>query len=407
MTCDTDPGARRVLLYSHDTYGLGHLRRSLVIAERLAGSDEKTSVLIATGSPRAPSFDSVCGVDLLKLPSVVKASDGSYATRTLRLAEDAVARLRASILTAAALEFRPDAVLVDHAPSGYAGELRPMFDALKARRQKARFVLGLRDVIDAADVVSKQWERDGAFELIDRFYDRVLVYGDPAVLTTAQELDLPARLGARLSFTGYVSRDAAKRPARDGRRPRLLATTGGGGDGHGLLRAVARFAASFGSRPPFDLDVVTGPFLSQRRVADLKSAFANVDGVDLREFVEDFEATLASCDAVVGMAGYNTTMEILRSGVPALLVPRTTPRREQAIRAERLAAIAPRLRAIPLETLCDADLRAFVDEAFATKPTPTPPSPPPLRMDGAERAAADVLACVVEAPNALAAGRSA
>jgi predicted glycosyltransferase len=54
MTCDTDPGARRVLLYSHDTYGLGHLRRSLVIAERLAGSDEKTSVLIATGSPRAP-----------------------------------------------------------------------------------------------------------------------------------------------------------------------------------------------------------------------------------------------------------------------------------------------------------------------------------------------------------------
>lgn len=378
----------RVLIYSHDTYGLGHLRRCTAIAERLLRDRPHRSVLLVTGSPRAQAFDLPPGLDVVKLPSVLKRSDGSYDSRSLRTEIGATAALRAELLRAAAVGFRPHAVLVDHSPTGFMGELEPMFDVLTSGDvvPRPRFVLGLRDVIDDAEAVRVQWTREGAWRRLDGLYDKVLVYGDPSVRSTAEDLDLAARLGDRLEYTGYVARPATP-PSRDTAPPLILVTTGGGGDGQDLLRAYARYLETLEDPTAFRSLVVTGPFLSGDRAAEIRARFARTAAaVEVVEFVDDFPTLLGRASGLVAMAGYNTTVEALASGVPTLLVPRERPRREQAIRAERLARILPQFRVHTKETATPEAIGRFVADALIA-----PPSPPcRLRMDGADRAAAAI-----------------
>ena len=385
----------RVLIYSHDTYGLGHLRRCTAIAERLLRDRPRRSVLLVTGSPRAQSFDLPDGLDVIKLPSVLKRNDGSYVTRSLRTGIRETADVRAAILRAAAVEFRPHAVLVDHSPTGFMGELEPMFDALTSGGvvPRPRFVLGLRDIIDDAEAVRVQWTRENAWRRLDGLYDHVLVYGDASVRSTAEDLGLKARCGDRLAYTGYVAR-----PTTPGRRtsspPLIVVTTGGGGDGHDLLRAYARFLETLENPAAFRSLVVTGPFLSGERTAEIRARLARTAAlVEVVEFVPDFPSVLARASALVAMAGYNTTVEALASGVPTLFLPRERPRREQAIRAERLAEVVPQFRVLSPEQATPDAIGRFVSEALAA-----PPSPPcRLRMDGADRAAQAVESAIASA----------
>lgn len=398
-----DERADRVLIYSHDTYGLGHLRRCLLIAERLLRDRPRRSVLVATGSPRAVAFEFTPGLDLVKLPCVIKRTDGTYGSRSLRLEVDAVARLRSEILRAAAVDFRPDVVLVDHAPRGFMGEIDPLFDAFDGARRRPRFVLGLRDVVDDAEVVRVQWTREGVWRRLDERYDRVLVYGDRAVRTTADELGLAARLGDRLVATGYLARPLPPRPTRDFGPPVVLVTTGGGGDGHAVLRAYAAYLASL--KPPvrFRSVIVTGPFLSKERAAEIRDRFLRIDAPsDVLEFTPDFDALLVRASALVAMAGYNTAVEALAARTPTMFVPRESPRREQEIRAARLTAVVPQFRCVPAEKLTPQVLGSFVASSLVAPPAP----PCGLKLDGLDRVA-DVIDALAseDAPATAAAAR--
>ncbi len=86
-----------------------------------------------------------------------------------------------------ALNFRPDILLVDHMPHGAMGELRPALEALRRIVPKARVVLGLRDIIDAPEVVRRRWQMEGAYEAMQRFYDLVIVYGSRDVFDLADQ----------------------------------------------------------------------------------------------------------------------------------------------------------------------------------------------------------------------------
>lgn len=332
----------RVLIYSHDTYGLGHIRRSLLLADALAHAPSRPQVLIATGSPRAQAFRLPAGCDTVKLPSVLKQPDGSYGTRTLGTSIGETLRLRSELITSAARAFHPDRILVDHAPLGLLGELEPLFDELATWRRRPRVTLGLRDIIDDANVVQRDWDTNGVWSRLDATYDDILVYGDRRVLTTAEELDLPRRYGRKVYFSGYLGRGRLRgMPRRPGRR--ILVTAGGGGDGAMLIEGFAR-ALEEGRVPEARIRVVTGPFLSPRRIARFKRRFREIEErraasafrLKVTTFNKRLQKHLAEADAVISMAGYNSVMEILSAETPALLIPRETPRREQRIRADRL-----------------------------------------------------------------------
>jgi predicted glycosyltransferase len=330
------PRDKRTLLYSHDTFGLGHLRRSRTIATALIEADPDCSALIVTGSPIAGRFDFPARVDHVRLPGVVKLADGSYTASSLRMDIDQMVNLRGAIIATAEREFQPDLLIIDKEPWGFRHELA---DTLKAARDRgARIVLGIRDVLDDADALAREWERKGSIDAIEEFYDEIWIYGIPQICRPLSGLGLSPRMESHVIYTGYLRRDAADWPAEPGSElpegAYILVTTGGGGDGAALVDWVLRAYEADRALSPHAL-IVYGPFMNAPDRQDFDARVAALGGrVSALGFHARLERVLAEASGVVAMGGYNTFCEILSMDKPAIISPRTRPRREQVIRAE-------------------------------------------------------------------------
>lgn len=376
----------RVLIYSHDTFGLGHLRRSLLIAHRLAELPEVSSILMATGSPLAQSFPLPAICDSVKLPAVTKEPNGRYRSRSLGIPTHEMFSLRAGVLEAAARNFSPDLILVDHAPVGAYGELWPLLRWAQSRPNPPHLILGLRDVIDDAARVADEWERFSAWSAIDEIYDRILVYGDPTVLTTAEELGLQNRRGSRLRYVGYLARQVERilNPAQD--LPTVLVSVGGGADGAHVLDTYVEFLENAAVPLSFRSVLVGGPFLPQSRYLDLVDRCRETGhAVDVVSFVGGLEGLLTEAAGAVTMGGYNTVAELLGHGVPALIVPREAPRQEQLLRAQRLSTVA-NIECCPMGEYGPERLSQFISGLEQS----VPDRPFPLRLDGLDGTAGEI-----------------
>jgi predicted glycosyltransferase len=344
----------RILLYSPDSYGLGHLRRTLTLATTMREAMPEASVLIATGSACATHFETPSGVDMIKLPSATKDHRGGYVARTLPIPLESLIRLRSSLLLEIQDSFRPDLLVVDHKVLGLEGELAEVLPY--ARSQGTRTILGIRDIIDESEVVAREWGRPRIRKALAHDYDRVCIYGSPEVFDARTEYPVPPELAERLEFTGYVVRPESTRSFRPvpGLVPRVLVTVGGGEDG--ADRVETYLEAIETSSPDWESVIVLGPLVDRARARRIKRRARLLDGVEVHLFYEDKPRLHASSSAVVAKAGYNTVTEILRSRVPAVLLPRCFPRKEQLIRARRLEdlGLAECLPAPTPESLADA-----------------------------------------------------
>ncbi len=328
-------GARapRVMLYSHDTFGLGHLRRSRALAAAITWADPTASALILTGSPVAGRFTFPARVDHIRLPGVTKLHDGSYASQSLAMTIDETTDLRAGLIRAAAEQFRPDILIVDKEPTGFRGELLPTLEDLR-HDSNAKLVLGLRDVLDEPEVLATEWQRKGAVQATEEYYDEVWVYGLRSIYDPTSGLPLSDSVRARMHWTGYLRRDLGP-IGEPPEQPYILITPGGGGDGKAMVDLVL---AAYEQDP--DLNpravLVYGPFLTGE---DREGFEARVDALNGRVtsvgFDSQIETLFAGAEGVVCMGGYNTFCEVLSFDKRAVIVPRTVPRLEQWIRASR------------------------------------------------------------------------
>ncbi len=327
----------RVLLYSHDTYGLGHLRRNLAIARHLIEVVPELQVVVLTGSPAAGRFPLPRGVSLVSLPPVVKVAAEEYRSRDPRVEFAVVRRARAAIIADVARRFEPDVFLVDHAPHGMKGELLLAFDTLRSHSPRTRIVLGLRDVIDDAATIRSAWEQQGVFDTLERVFDHVVIYGRRDMLDLATAYGFPRSVRERTTYCGYLWRtgtSAAPEQIPDGIPDRfVLATGGGGGDGLDVLIATLHAAEALGM-PSL---LVSGPLMDAGERCRLEAAVSASPGGRIVEFVPGLERLMKSAAAIVTMGGYNSLCEVVPTGVPAIVVPRVWPRREQAIRAALFA----------------------------------------------------------------------
>ncbi|WP_240931864.1 glycosyltransferase family protein [Parasedimentitalea denitrificans] len=334
-TSNTDNARRapRVMLYSHDTFGLGHLRRSRALAGAITAADPSASALILTGSPVAGRFAFPERVDHVRLPGVTKLSDGSYASRTMGMSIDETTSLRSGLIRSTAEQYDPDVLIVDKEPTGFRGELLPTLDMLKSSG-RAKLVLGLRDVLDEPKVLAAEWERKGAIPATEGFYDELWVYGQRDIYDPTAGLDLSPEVQARTHWTGYLRRDLGT-IGEAPEQPYVLITPGGGGDGAAMVDLVL----SAYERDP-DLNpraiLVYGPFLSGDTRAAFEARVEQLNGrVTAVGFESQIETLFAGAQGVVCMGGYNTFCEVLSFDKRAVIVPRTTPRLEQWIRASR------------------------------------------------------------------------
>lgn len=358
----------RVLMYSHDTFGLGHLRRCRTIAHALVEKFKGVEVLIISGSPIAGAFDFRARVDFIKIPSVVKLYNGEYTSMDSHVDIHGTLRLRELMIFDTARSFDPHMIIVDKEPLGLKGEMERSLTFLKSRG--CHLVLGLREVLDDPDLLEAEWIRKDALRKLEHLYDQIWVYGPEGFWNPLTGLDISHSLEQRLYYTGFLRRVV---PRADPSRPlrlapgTLLATAGGGGDGAELMRQVIaahRFDPVAGQR----IVLVPGPFMSTEEREEVHRRAAECPALSIIDFDTDLETLMEEAEGIICMGGYNTFCEILSLDKRALIVPRLYPRREQFIRASRAAelgfcdmllpeqaedpaVLARALRALPLRAL--------------------------------------------------------
>ena len=372
----------RVLFYSHDTFGLGHLRRSHAIASALTADNPEMSAIILTGSPVAGRFAFPKRVDYIRLPGVTKKSDGSYVSETLGLDIEETTALRSGLIKSAVEIFDPDLLIVDKEPTGFRGELMPALHWLK-RNSPAKLVLGLRDVLDEPDVLAAEWARKGAVEATEEFYDDIWVYGLESIYDPTVGLNFAAAVRDRMHFTGYIRRKVTS-VRHDNVEPYILITPGGGGDGEAMVNLVL---AAYEQDPDLSPKAVLvyGPFLSGDKSAEFEARVEKLHGrVRTLGFESKIENLFADAQGVISMGGYNTFCEVLSFDKPAVIVPRTVPRLEQYIRACR----AEELGLVKMiDETRDGMTPAAMIKAIRNLPLQAPPSACvyPGLLDGLEK----------------------
>ena len=329
----------RILIYSHDSFGLGHLRRCRAIAHAIVDRFKGVSVLILSGSPIIGSFDFLPRVDFVRIPGVVKLHNGEYQSLGLHIDLDQTMAIRAAIIKQTAESFRPDLFLVDKEPLGLKGEVLPTLNLLKSRG--TTLVLGLRDIMDEPALLLREWKRKKVLPALEHLYDEIWVYGLAEFADPLQGVACPAAVRSKMIYTGYLRRavphlNTTEPPSR--RAPYVLVTVGGGDDGMAVLDWVLA-AYEHDRRIPLGAVIVTGPFMAAEQQRHFRERAEKMKRIEVLTFDAHLELLMERAVGVVSMAGYNTFCEILSLDKRAILIPRVLPRREQVMRARRAASL--------------------------------------------------------------------
>ena len=347
--------APRIALFTHDAYGVGHIRRSSRILRAVAEKSPDSPLLLITGAPSTNLLrDLPENADTVKIPTIITSGTSGTRPPTLNLGVAELASLRGE-LTRRALElFDPDVFLVDNFPLGTRFELLPALKEL--RHRPTRTVLGLRDVVDPPDKVRRDWERDGLYGIVERYYDRVLIYGVREVLDAVTAYGLSRRLAERVFYCGYVTdsemgagdRETTRRLLGVNGEKFFLATVGGGGDGRPLLEAFLHALEEFPDRHAV---VVAGEFMSSSDRSSLLDLARTNTRITVHDHLADLPSAIAIADLVVAMGGYNTSAEIVSLGARAVVVPRTWRAGEHGARGKTGADAEQQVRAEGLARL--------------------------------------------------------
>jgi predicted glycosyltransferase len=400
-----------ILVYCQHLLGIGHAKRTVRLVQALHRAGQP--VVFVTGG-RALDDPGLDAIETVALPSL-QAGDEAVSTLVTpdgRPPDEAYLAARRDRLLALAATRDPAVVLLELFPFGRHGlafELTPLLlwlEDVRARRGPAapRVVVSVRDVL-----VSRRnpaWGELATLAIAREFVDLVLVHGSPDVVPLDRTFGLAGRLGDRLVYTGYL---AAEPPPGPAPRHGQVVLSGGGGQVAGPLFAAALAARPFAPRAsalPWRL--LTGPYLpaEERAVLERQAAalppVAGGPAVTVERFHPDLPALLGGAALSVSQAGYNTLLDIVRSGVRALVVPYEGSGDEQPVRA-RLFAERGLVRRLPAADLEPGRLGAAMDEALLA---PGFPAPSRLDLGGISRSVG-LLAALVATVEAARPGRPA
>ena len=328
-----------ILMYSHDTYGLGHIRRTMAIASHLLGP--RINILILTGSPIAGRFSFGERIDFVRIPGMIKKTNDEYLPMSIKINPRHALDIRKNIITATAKTFQPHLFIVDKEPLGLKKEVLPTLQWLRRCRPDTRTILGLRDIMDDAETVKKDWREKKVYDHLEKLYSEIWIYGIQDFYDPIDEYEISDAISRKIHFTGYIPR---KIPAKDSVKKikkelglkspdkLVVVTTGGGGDGYRVMDTYLATLESFSNQPPFKSVLITGPFMPKEERRDVFKRARRL-GVRTYHFYRQMEKIFSAADIVVSMGGYNTLCEILGQGTISLVIPRETPRQEQIIRA--------------------------------------------------------------------------
>jgi predicted glycosyltransferase len=383
-----------LLFYCQHSLGLGHLVRSFALAGALA---ERFRVVLLNGGRLPRGLPVPAGVEVESLPPLGMDIDGTLVSRDGRRTAERALELRRERMLELRAELRPAVVFVELFPFGrkkFASELVPLLEA--SRAAGALNVCSLRDILVASRANQAKFD-ERASVTANRLFDAILVHSDPAFARLEESFHPVTPLRVPVHYTGFVvpggehRRALAPTPAPP-RRRRVVVSAGGGAYGGPLLRAAAEAHRLELAAAGIDMRIVTGPFLGDEERQALRAAAREQRGLDVRRSVPDLLAELSTAAASVSQCGYNTTLDLVRSGVPALVVPFAEGSEDEqcnrAARLERLGAV----RVLPADRADGPALAAAIKQLLAFRPEPVA-----LDLDGAKNTALTVANVVARA----------
>lgn len=343
---------RRILIWTQHLLGIGHLMRSMNIAQALgeAGYD----VMLVSGGP-VPAETTARPFGIVRLPPVRAKDELFDALVDLQGNEvtSALLEQRKAVLLEAFSKFSPDCVITETYPFGrrlVQDEVRALIGAARSLPRPPRIVASVRDVLQRP----RKDERAVAMaELALSHYDMILVHGDETLIPADASFPEMRRIRHLLHYTGYVGRKAPSGPRR---RNEVLISAGGGAVGDALVRAATE-AHGLSRLRHLPWTIVTGPLST----AELR----NAEGLFFSRNLPDLSVRIAHAALSVSQAGYNTIVETLAGQTPAVVVPFETDReREQITRA---ACLSERgiLTVVRNVDLSPQTLAAAMDERFS------------------------------------------
>lgn len=332
----------RVMMYMHDTLGLGRLRRSLKISRALKSSYPDLSILLVTGSPMAAGFQVPDGIRIVKLPSLRKTGDAEYEPQTSGETKDEILTSRSRLLNETARDFSPHIFLADHSHLSMNDEIIPCLKSLGENENQCIRILGIRGIIDDPAKVVSRWKDFNIYGILKDQYDLILMYTTPVVFDPVSSYEFPDEVSEKARYCGYIidqtdvtdKTTRVKRDSRDGRK--MVTVTIGGGEYWGeiiignFLKVLRRFAPEIS----FDSIILTGPFIPDDQWHTFQEESKGLPAEIIR-FTSDVRPLFKRSDLVISTAGYNTVTDLLGFASKAIVIPRIKYRVEQLMRAKR------------------------------------------------------------------------
>jgi predicted glycosyltransferase len=369
-----------LLFYCQHAMGMGHLVRSLALAQALS---DHFRVVLLNGGLLPTKLKIPERLEIINL-SPLGLDNGRLVSRAGVDLEEAK-NVRRDLILETFRSLRPDVLVIELFPFGrkkFEFELLPLLEASRNEIEPPLIACSLRDILVSCRRDQEKYE-EHVITIANRYFDAVLVHSDPTFASLEESLPSSARLTAAIHYTGFVTPERSQSSQPSAPRGPILISAGGGLYGGQLLRTAIDAHALLGETHNAELKVIAGPFLPDWEWDELRATAACRQGVQMVRSVPDLFEELRHASASISQCGYNTALEILQVGLPALVVPFANGgENEQMKRARRLE----HLGAVRVLDQHEMTPERMADEMRAL--LSFHPQRPLLELNGAQRSAA-------------------
>lgn len=372
----------KVSYYCQHVLGIGHLHRSLEICKAIADDHEIRLIL---GGPRADIGSS--GIELFHLPGLKMDQEfQNMVPCTTGLQLEDVKRERKRLLISHFMEYQPDLFITELYPFGrkaFRFELDPILSGVRdGSLPPCRCYCSVRDIL-VEKLQGREKFEQRVIQTLNDYFNGVLIHSDPTVITLDKTFSLMADIRIPVSYTGFVSKPPPTAVCQIRHKLGITADTrlivasiGGGNVGADLLQAVLDACSRLKGEFLFHLQLFCGPYYPHDLYENLKAQSSDTISIDI--FTDNFPEWLSVADLSISMAGYNTCMNLLQAGIPALVYP-FRQNREQEMRALALE------KRSAVRLLSEADLSPDILQEKIIEIFSSPHTPVTINLDGARR----------------------
>jgi predicted glycosyltransferase len=309
----------KILFYCQHSLGMGHLVRSLALAESLSADFR---VILLNGGRLPKKMRVPPEVKIINLPPLGLDENNKLVSRDRRRTVEKAQTLRKKIILDAYRMEKAEILLIELFPFGrkkFSGELVPL---LEKARGKSKIVCSLRDILVGQRSDRKKFE-ERAVETANRFFDAILVHSDSDFARLEDSFQMTAALRVPVFYTGFVApeNNLSNEAKRISKTRKIIVSAGGGLVGKNLLQAAIEAHALLPDKDEIEMKIIGGLFLPENDWNSLRETAKNQKNIYLRRFVKNLSGEMRRAELSISQCGYNTTLDILRSGVPALVVP--------------------------------------------------------------------------------------